>query len=251
MDRRCGDTLKGLVIMERTRFGWERWLAVAGIGYVVAHFVFLTSGSAGPDLGVSAVQRAFAHSATTEMRAGLVYQVSALLLLLFAVSLRAHLRPAESEPKTLSSVVLGTAFASVVLAFVGSAMLFVAESSVAKLGDANLTYSLMQVWWATLIGYLLLLGIVAIAASASALITRMFPRWIGLLGIVCGLVLAGGCLAFYPSGAVVQGPADSAAYLGEILFAVWAIAASITILRGRRIAQSREVSELRMDTVSA
>ena len=236
---------------ERTRPGWERWLAIAGIAYAVVHFLFLTHGSAGPDQSVGAVQRAFTHGASTEMQTGLLYQVSILLVLLFALSLRAHLRLAEGEPKTLSSLVLGAASVSIALGLVGSAMLFVLEANVARLGDANLTYSLLQIWWATFIAYSLMLGIMAVGASASGLINRSFPRWIGVLGVVSGLALAAGCLAFYPSGAVVQGPADGVAYIGEILFAVWAIASSVVILRGRRAARATEGAELRVESALA
>jgi hypothetical protein len=236
--------------MERTRQGWERWLAVAGFAYVVVHFLFLTRG-VGPDASVRTVQRAFTQSPAQEMQVGLLYQVTMLLLLLFAVSLRAHLRPAEGEPKTLSAVVLGAAVAAGVLAIVGSALLFVLEANVARLGDANLTYSLLLVWWATFLGYSFMLGIMAIAASASGLISRTFPRWIGWLGIICGLALVGGCLAFYPSGAVVQGPADSIAYIGEILFAVWTIASSVVILRGPRALRALEPAEARAETALA
>src|SRR5947209_16126419 len=127
-------------MMERTQPRWERWLAVAGIAYVVLHFLFLTHGGTGPEQSIGAVQRAFTDAPAQEMQSGVLYQVSALVLLLFAISLRAHLRPAEGEPRTLSTVVLGA----------------------------------------------------ALAASASALVTGTLPRWIGGLGVVCGLALVGG-----------------------------------------------------------
>jgi magnesium-transporting ATPase (P-type) len=237
--------------MERTEPIWERWLGVAGLAYVILHFLFLTHGSAGPDESVRAVQSAFTRTPAQEMQAGVLFQVSSLVLLLFAMSLRGCLRRAEGEPKTLSSTVLGAAFAGTVLAFVGSAMLFVLEANVARLGDANLTYSLMLIWWATFLGDSLMLGVMALAASASALMTRALPRWVGWLGIACGLALIAGCLAFYPSGAVVQGPADSIAYIGEILFAVWSIATSVIILRGRGVARATEVTRLPVEGVPA
>ena len=229
--------------MERISSGWERLLAPAGFVYIVLHFIFLTLGS-GPDATVRAVQSEFLRSPRLGMQRGTLFEVGALVLLLFAVSLWAHLRPAEAEPKTLSTLVLGTAFAALVLAFVGSAMLFVLEASVAPLRDATLTYSLLIVWWACFIGYSLLLGIMALAASTSALLTRGLPRWLGWLGMAAGLTLTGGCLAFYPSGAVVQGPADGVAYIGEILFVVWLAAAAIVVLRGRRVAHPISASTL-------
>ena len=235
---------QGVNTMERTGLIWERWLGVAGIVYVVLHFLFLTRGSTGPDASVRAVQSAFTHSPTQEMQAGLLYQVSALVLLLFAVGIRGYLRRAEGEPNTLSAVVLGAAFAAAVLAFVGSAMLFVLEANVAKLGDANLTYSLLLIWWATFFGYTNMLGVMSLAASGLGLITRMFPRWISWLGIASGLALIGGCLAFYPSGAAIEGPADSVAYIGEILFAVWSVASGIVILRGDRTVPTPETARL-------
>jgi hypothetical protein len=237
--------------MERTGPHWERSLGVAGIAFVVLHFLFLTHGSADPGQGARAVQSAFTRMPAQEMQAGVLYQVSALALLLFALSLRACLRRAEGESRTLSTVVLNAAFAGAVLAFVGSAMLFILEANVARLGDANLTYSLLLIWWATFFGYSFMLGVMALAASASALMTRALPRWVGWLGIACGLALTAGCLAFYPSGAAVEGPADSVAYIGEILFAIWSIATSVVILRGRSVARSAEVTRLPAESVPA
>jgi hypothetical protein len=158
---------------------------------------------------------------------------------------------AEQEPKTLSGVMLGAAFASTMLAFVGSACTFIIGATVARLGDANLTYALLQMWWAMLLSSTCMQGILVLAGSALGLMTRALPRWIGGLGLVCGLALTGGCLAYFPTGGVVEGPADAVAYIGENLLAIWAIAVAIVILRARRAPSATEVVRVRAGSVAA
>jgi hypothetical protein len=230
--------------MERTRSGWERWPAIAGVAYIILHFLYFAVASvADPGSSARSLARDYTHNATQVTLGGTLQQALALVLLLFAISLRAHLRRGEREPRTLSSLILIAAVASAVLTFLGSACTLVLAHNVARLGDANLTFGLTQVWWATFLAADVMLGIMVLAASALALTTNLFSRWLGWLGILCGLALVGGCLAFYPTGAVMQGPADGIAYIGENLFVLWALGTSITILRGRRFARVERVPE--------
>lgn len=239
-------------MIERTRPGWERWLAVAGFAYVVLHFVYFAAASVvDPGASVRSVQHAFTHSSSQLTLSGSIEQAVALIFLLFAISLRAHLQAGDREPKTLSSLIVPAAFAGVVLSFVGSGCTFILAHNVAKLGDANLTYGLLSMWWATFVAYDVMVGIVVLAASVSGLTSRLFPRWLGWLGIVIGLAMAGGCLAFYPSGGVVNGTADGVIYIAENLLVIWAIAGAVVVLRGRRTARAIEPTGLHAEAAAA
>ena len=93
---RRGRHESGRLTVERIRAGWERWLAVTGLAYAILHFIyFAVANVIDPDPGgtVDSTASAFIQCPTQATLGGTLQQAVALVLLLFALSLRAYLRP--------------------------------------------------------------------------------------------------------------------------------------------------------------
>jgi len=90
------------------------------------------------------------------------------------------------------------------------------------------------------------IGLSMLAGSAAMLMSGLFPRWIGWLGVIAGgLVICGGIL-----GAAAAGSTGGFHDLGEQLrglptlgFWIWIIATSVVLFRSARPRQERAIAD--------
>jgi hypothetical protein len=212
---------------ERAASSWlERWAPVAGIVFVVLMVVgsMLIDDVPAPDAPTREITGYLADSAnhTRNIVGAYLWVIGSLTFLWFLVRLRNDIRRAEGGTSPLSTLAFGAgvAFAAV---WTVSAAAFAALPYAIALRHAPITDTdLVRVLPA--MGRLLLLHgggfaglLVLLASSAAILKTRVYPRWLGWLGLVAAIVLLFDVI-----------------YLTIFPFWTWVLIASIVMLTRRQ-----------------
>jgi hypothetical protein len=176
---------------------FERWAPVGGIVFVVLMVVgsMLIGDVPAPDATGQQIVDYLADSGnhTRNIVGAYLWVIGALAFLWFLVRLHHDIRRAEGGTGSLSTLAFGAgvAFAAVwmVSAAVLAAVPYAIELRHAPISDPDLVRVLPAA------GRLLLQGggfaglLVVLAASVAIFRTRVFPRWLGWLGIVAAIVL--------------------------------------------------------------
>ena len=163
--------------------------------------------------------------------------LSVLLLgrVAFIAGLRGGLRSAVSAAP-LSDVALAAMTASVLLELT-SLWLITGAAQLASAGPGGPGVAALDAsaGWLTL-GVFATLGVAVAVASLAMLQSRLFPAWLGWLGLISGIGLAGSAVAAIASGETPtsMGPVSgigSFAWLGMV---IWMLTTGIILLRRRR-----------------
>jgi hypothetical protein len=214
------------------RPGWERFLPGAGVLFaliVSGALVGLFAGGAEPNDPVHSVV-----TTLTSERTGLLvrynFQLAASgFFVIFLASLTSTLRRAEAGDGMLSRLAFGSALVGIAFVTFTNALNAALAASVVQVGGDQAVWAVFQVGQATFTFAALFLGLFLLAASIVIIRTRVLPRWIGWIGIVGGVAYAIGSF----SVADQRGPIAIPAVLGFVLFLVWTVATSVTlVLRG-------------------
>jgi hypothetical protein len=208
----------------------ERITAGAGIGVVVV-IVAAVSTIANPQL-TDPLSRTTDSYVTHSSKAFLnvsLFLLWTLPVLTFGAGMRNVLRRAEGEADILSTIAFGAAVAAV-----GWVMLFAAVNATLAFtaGHASPGEIKLLVAFEYMVDQLtfLALGLFVGAASLAMLSTRAFPKWMGWTGVVsAALFVSSNVSMLDPAGPI--GNAGGLGMVGLLLFLVWAIAASVSLLR--------------------
>lgn len=208
----------------------ERITAAAGIAAVVV-IVAAVSTIANPQL-TDPLSRTTDSYVTHSSKAFLnvsLFLLWTLPVLIFGAGLRSVLCRAEGKADILSMIAFGAAVATV-----GWIMLFAAVNATLAVtaGHASPGEIKLLVAFEYMVDQLtfLVLGIFVGAASLAMLSTRTFPGWMGWTGVVSGALFMSSNVSMLDPGGTI-GNLGGLGMVGLLLFVVWAVAASVSLLR--------------------
>lgn len=205
--------------MHTQRF--QRLLPVAGVLFSITLGVAIVLGFSEPSDtdGVAKVFAYWSHHRSGELAAVLLIHAAAVLLLFFAVGLRAALRSGEAGEASYSAATFGGA----VLAAAGftiAAQVDAATVGAAHQGAVAATYTLNQLTTTDWIPFTAGLTVMLLGAGLGGLRTLALPR------ALCWTAIVMGALFFTPAGA-----------FAFVLLPLWSLAASIALNRAERRTQ--------------
>jgi hypothetical protein len=204
----------------------HRWLprlaAASGLGFVVLSNAGHIRGSdpASPDLtssGAAVVRYAAGHP----VGAVWVELLAMVLLLVFAMALYGRLRSAESASGAIAAGVLVGGVLAVSLKIASFPAVMVLYSRGGETDPAT-AYALMAsndyAFMFSLVGQALMLG----AVGVGGLLYGGIPRWLAASGGVVGVALFVNAVTGLSTG--------NTFFIGELLFLLWVLVASITLM---------------------
>ncbi len=206
----------------------HRWLprlaAASGLLFVVLGSLPTLGGSdpASPTLassGESIVRYAATHSPGASLT--VLFLIALLMQLVFAVVLYARLRTAEPAPGAVSTGVLVGGVLAVGLdlaSFPASMVLFGRGGET----DPATAYALSAMGDYAFVFSMLGQGFMLAAVAAGGLLYGGVPRWLAASGGVVGVALF--------VNAAVGLTSDNSFFLGEALYLLWMVVASITLM---------------------
>lgn len=205
---------------------WERMAAASGVVFVPLFIgAGILIGSAGGELveniDPAIVAQRLADNTGQLFAGATLAGLAAAALLWFAGSLRAILRPGEGTAGRLSAVafgggVLGAALI-VTAAILSAAAAFDLADHLGLDEAATAVYSLGG--GMAFFGTAFALGLLATAASLVMVRTGTFPKWLGIWGLITGIVLVLGWATFF------------ATFIAGAVALLWLIATSIVAVR--------------------
>lgn len=187
------------------------------------------------DLGEDASAIAAAYAGHGTELAFIAGWLSFALLgrVVFVAALRSTLRDSP-RALTLADIALGAMILSVAIEVVQLALVATAGWLAEAEADAGSIVGL-DAAGTVLFGVILApIGASVLASSAAMLVSGLFPRWLGWLGVITGaLVVAGGVVSTTGAGdtGTLHDLADPLTGVPVALFWLWMIATSIVLLR--------------------
>lgn len=188
-------------------------------GYVIPQF---------PAIDAPVTERAtfFAGHGSLMLTTNFLLMLAWPLLLLFSGGLYAILRRAEGSGGALAASALSAAIAVAVIISIGWTTSNVIAVTVAQEGGDPATVAAFD----ALSPYSLALSglpraVMLIAASIVLLRSHIGPRWIGWLGVVLSVISVAG------AGTLVVVELFPLTALGSLLFDIWVLSLSVTLLR--------------------
>lgn len=207
---------------------WEQIGAAGGIAFVILQLVsqsLIQAGGSEPAFDAPAAEiEAFFMNRNIQLAltGGFLSVLSTIAFIWFLGALWARLRRSEGEPGWLSLVAFASGLAGMA-AILGSGGW---ELALLRLGDGleaetfRLLFDLgnfaFAAYWVALASMLLAAGVVTIRDGA-------FPRWLGWSGLLVALALLAVRAVWFTASGVK--------FLPYVLFWVWLIAASISMMR--------------------
>jgi hypothetical protein len=209
----------------------ERLDAVAGIVFValilIAAFV-----PGDPPVATDSIGdiRAFFKDERESLQAATFFTgLAALAFLWFLGTLRARLRAAEGPPGRLSAVAFGSGLVLIAIALVGQALFLAPTLHLAELDDGTVRVIFDSSTYVFALVSFPVAGLLAATAAAS-LRTGALPRAIGVLSAVIATCQVIGALGLYGEDDSFFAIGGAAGFLTFLLFLVWVLAVSITML---------------------
>lgn len=204
-------------------------LALFGaILYLLEWAFIIPSGVRVPRSGSSVDQIAAAYITQPASGYALLFAGLSVVLLgriAFISGLRTALRQ-TNETRALSDFAFGAMTASVVLEIVGEALRWTASRMAARGADTLTVVALHQSFegLAFIVGGAL--GVSILAASLAMLLSREFPRWLAVLGLLAGALFVG--LAFY---AALTARFPGVSSIAWLTWAAWLITTGVILFR--------------------
>jgi hypothetical protein len=177
---------------------WERLAPVSGVLYAVFYVVgaVLLLFDAIDEGSDAELVSYFADSGNRAGHiAGFLFAGAGILfLLVFVATLGSRLRRVESEPRILSTLVVGAGVTSAALLLVAASLFASTAFTADELGadfavDPNAVRLTLYVGFLLLIGAVFTMSVLIASTSVLAIRTAVLPTWVGWLGFVA-IVLA-------------------------------------------------------------
>lgn len=223
----------------RSRDGGRRLASAAGLGFIVTLVPAMGSVPEPPGTGAS-FERIAAHygeNVNGQLTATFLWAIALMVFLVFLGSFYAVLRSAEEGNGTLSLTALGSGVVAITVMIVAQAATG-ATAIVASEGvDPAIVRGLDET--AHMIAHLfgIPLGAFLLAASAVSLAHRVTWRWLGVVGIAAGFAVIVGTAGIFRPESVIH----DLGVLGLLLFVVWTLGTSISLMRIQRRANREAV----------
>ena len=200
------------------------WTPLAGIAAAITFVVGVAAAANSPDSGDSSA-KIVAWYADHGHRVGVIIGAFilaffGLFMLWFTAGVRERLRAAEGPGGRLGDVALGGGILCVASVWMGAAALAAIPAGVSLGGSPQLTNADLARFVPSVgFGAILLFGMfgaIALIDAVSIVIWRtgLLPRWLAVLGFVCGVILLFGVV-----------------FLPMVALPIWLIAASVAMLR--------------------
>jgi hypothetical protein len=206
-----------------------RWLAWAGIAYVLAWLIGLPLAPSAPEATASAAQvndYFVTHNSAALLQALFVHGLAGIALVLFALALWGYLR-AAAGPSGLTGLMLSFAVLAAAVSLLQFALAVAPSAHVSGHGSASGTRTLFNAINKADTVKLILLAVLIGAATAAAHRVAALPQWLLWEGVVTVPFLVIGGLAFVVNASALNLILD----LSLLLLLLWAAATSSTILR--------------------
>lgn len=212
---------------------WEQIGAAGGIVFVALQLLsqaLIQAGGSEPafDAPAAEIETFFMNrNMQLALTGGFLSVLSIIAFIWFLGALWARLRRSEGEPGWLSLVAFASGLAGVAALFGGGGW----ELAILRLGEGLETETLQLLFdlgnmtfasfWVALAGMLLAAGVITIRDGA-------LPRWLGWFGLLVALALLAVRAVWFTASGVK--------FLPYMLFWVWLIAASVSLMRRARVA---------------
>jgi hypothetical protein len=216
-------------------FHWERLALASGILFVAVQIAtvafnvafFLTTHPP-MDASPHETARGFAEHATMVEIGTYLYVLHLPLLLLFLGGLFGVLRRAEGGSGALSVSALGAGIAMVVIASVG-ALISSLTPIIGQLGGDGATVKAIDAMTPLALALSAFPRAVLLGATSIVILeSQIAARWIGWTGLALGLI------SLVSTGTLVAPELFPFLALGTLLFVVWVLALTVTLLRSTR-----------------
>jgi hypothetical protein len=204
-------------------------LALAGaILYLLEWAFIIASGVRVPRSGSSADQ--IASSYITQPSGGFALLFAGLCIVLlgriaFIAGVRTALRQ-TNETRALADFAFGAMAASVALELVGEALRWTASRMAARGADQLTLVALHESFSGLTFAVGAALGVSIFAAALAMLLSREFPRWLAVLGLV-----AGALWIVYAFDAALTGALPNVGGIPWLTWAVWLLATGVILFR--------------------
>jgi hypothetical protein len=198
---------------------WERWAPLTGVlAIAIILIAFIAVGGSTPDTKASAekVFNFYKEHRTRQMGAAFILMIGAAIFLIFAGTLRGLLARG-SATRRLASISFGGGILATGGFFLGAAT-HIALADSGKYGDPTVAHTLNILDTDNFVPFIGGIGLMVFAAGLSFTVTRAFPLWWGIVGIVIGV------LVFTPIGF----PAVLACTLWLIVQSIWMVVRPVT-----------------------
>jgi hypothetical protein len=193
--------------------GWERWAALAGLGFVV---LYVAAFALGIEVGDSDtdIRTYYASSShrTREIVAFFLIAGAALSFVIFAAGLRSLIARVEEQPQTRAAIAWAGSVACATLILAGDA---VSRTPALASFDDKFTLDPNMARLTNTMGFLLFAGatlaaiLLVVPLSLSALRYGVLPRWLGWAGFPIAALLTLGI-----------------AFVGYLILALWVLLVS-------------------------
>jgi len=204
-------------------------LALFGaILYLLEWAFIIPSGVRVPRSGSTAAQIAAAYMTQPSSGFALLFAGLSVVLLgriAFIAGLRTALRQ-TNETRALADFAFGAMTASVVLEVVGEVLRWTASRMATQSADPLTLVALHQSFEGLTFIVGAALGVSILAASLAMLLSREFPRWLAVLGLVAGALFIG--LAFY---AALTAGFPGVSGIAWLAWAAWLLTTGVILFR--------------------
>jgi hypothetical protein len=204
-----------------------RWAVASGILAVILLFAtFFVAGRApGENDPIVSIMNFYAAHRTSQIAVAYLNLAAVMVFVVFLTGLRDALLNAVGGRQILASVAYAAGIVFVPMTVIGYSVEIILASKAAT-GDPMVFRAVRDIAGGAIGGSDLPLGVCVIATSAAIISTRVFPRWLGWLGLAAGLALVAGILVPVSPALGVLG------FVGLLLFMIWMLATGIYALRG-------------------
>ena len=207
----------------------NRLALVGAILYLLEWAFIIPSGVRPPMEGSAAAEIVAAYAA--QPLSGIAFMFAGLCVALlgriaFSAGVRNALRQ-TNETRSLADFAFGAMVVSVVLELASEVLRIVTTQLAAQDADSGLVVALHEIGRGLFFPVGAALGTAILASSLAMLLSRDFPRWLGLLGVVTGGLWIGSAFYMALNNAVI-GALTGPAWLA---WAVWLLSTGIILFR--------------------
>jgi len=208
--------------------GATRWTAWAGLLFVGLLIPSVVTEILGPDPGgtAAAVASKFHTERTDVLVSGALLLLTLTAALVFVVGVTELVRAGADA--TLVGVSRTAAVIGIALVAAYTAMFAGIAAAISDLNSVALVYGLFKTAYAIDAASDLFFGVFLVCAALALGRAGHAGRWLTRFGVAAGIVYGLGGFGIVQKA---KGPFDGLDALGTILFAIWAVAVSIRLLR--------------------
>jgi hypothetical protein len=199
---------------------WARYAPLAGVLFVALVVASIIIGGEGPDTDDSTqkVVEFWTSNDSEQITAAIIGALAGAPFLWFLGSLRNALRAGEGGTGRLSAIAFAGGIVLVSGALTNNAFQFAAAESAGDV-PAQVTQSISVVYSDFFFPFPIGIGVLSLATALVILRTRVFPVWLGWVGLLLGVI------AFTPVG-----------FFAFFVVLAWIVVLSVLMFRGESAA---------------